>query len=60
MIDVREYKAHETLRDGRTVVIRAIQPDDKASLLKGIDLFSDASLYTRFHGAKSGLTDQEL
>jgi RimJ/RimL family protein N-acetyltransferase len=60
VLDVREYEAYETLKDGRTVIVRAIRPDDKATILKGIDLFSDDSLYKRFHGAKSGLTDQEL
>jgi len=60
VINVREYEADETLKDGRTVIIRAIRPDDKAGLLMGIDLFSKDSLYKRFHGAKSGLTDQEL
>jgi RimJ/RimL family protein N-acetyltransferase len=60
MIDVREYEAYETLKDGRTVIVRAIRPDDKVAILKGIALFSDDSLYKRFHGAKSGLTDQEL
>jgi len=60
MIDVREYEAYETLKDERTIIIRAIRPDDKVTILKGIDLFSDDSLYKRFHGAKSGLTDQEL
>ena len=60
MLDVREYEAYETLKDGRTVIVRAIRPDDKATILKGIGLFSEDSLYKRFHGAKSGLTDQEL
>jgi RimJ/RimL family protein N-acetyltransferase len=60
MIDVREYEAHETLKDGRSVIVRAIRPDDKTAILQGIGLFSDASLYKRFHGAKSSLTDQEL
>ena len=60
MINVREYAAYETLKDGRAVIVRAIRPDDKAKIRKGIDLFSFDSLYKRFHGAKSGLTDQEL
>jgi RimJ/RimL family protein N-acetyltransferase len=60
MIDVREYKAYETLKDGRTVLVRAIRPDDKTTILQGIGLFSEASLYKRFHGAKSSLSDQEL
>jgi RimJ/RimL family protein N-acetyltransferase len=60
MIDVREYEARETLKDGRTVIVRAIRPDDKTTILQGIGLFSDDSLYKRFHGAKSSLTDKEL
>ena len=60
MIDVREYKAHETLKDGRSVTVRAIRADDKETVLQGLSLFSDASLYKRFHGAKTGLSDKEL
>ncbi len=60
MIDVRDYEADETLKDGRPIIVRAIKPDDKATLLKGIDLLSADSLYKRFHGARKGLTEQEL
>jgi len=60
MIDVREYEAYETLKDGRSVIVRAIRPDDKATILQGFGLFSDASLFKRFHGAKSSLTEREL
>ncbi len=60
MIDVREYEAHETLKDGRSVIVRAVRPDDKTTILQGVSLFSNDSLYKRFHGAKSSLTDHEL
>jgi RimJ/RimL family protein N-acetyltransferase len=40
--------------------VRAIRPDDKTTILQGLSLFSDASLYKRFHGAKTGLSDKEL
>ena len=60
MIDVREYEAYETLKDGRSVIVRAVRPDDKSTILRGIGLFSDASLYKRFHGAKTSLTEREL
>lgn len=60
MIDVREYKAHETLKDGRSVIVRAVRRDDKTTILQGVSLFSEASLYKRFHGARTSLTDQEL
>jgi hypothetical protein len=60
MIDVREYEAIETLNDGRSVFVRAVRPDDKTTILQGASLFSEASLYKRFYGAKSSLSDQEL
>ena len=60
VIDVREYKVHETLKDGRSVIVRAIRPDDKTTILQGVSLFSNDSLYKRFHGARTSLTDQEL
>jgi len=60
MIDVRRYEKYETLKDGRSVIVRAIRPDDKTTILQGVSLFSDASLYKRFHGAKTGLSDKEL
>ena len=60
MINIRDYEAVETLKDGSTAIIRAIRPDDKATLLKGIDLLSADSRYKRFHGARKGLTEQEL
>jgi RimJ/RimL family protein N-acetyltransferase len=60
VIDVREYKAHETLKDGRSVIVRAVRPDDKTTILQGVSLFSNDSLYKRFHGVKTTLTDQEL
>jgi RimJ/RimL family protein N-acetyltransferase len=60
MIDVREYEACETLKDGRSVIVRAIRADDKETVLQGLSLFSDDSLYKRFHGAKTSLSDQEL
>jgi RimJ/RimL family protein N-acetyltransferase len=60
VIDVREYKAYETLKDGRSVIVRAIRPDDKATIIQGVNLFSEASVYKRFHGVKSSLSDLEL
>ena len=60
MIEVREYEAHETLKDGRSVIVRAIRPDDKTTFLQVVSLFSNDSLYKRFHGVKTSLTNKEL
>ncbi len=60
MIDVREYAASESLKDGRNVCVRAIRPEDKTTLLESFSRFSEASVYKRFHGSKRHLTDEEL
>ncbi|WP_262299905.1 GNAT family N-acetyltransferase [Microvirga sesbaniae] len=56
----KDYSATETLRDGRTVEIRALRPEDRAGLLAAVGRSSDKSLYRRFFGFKRGFTDQEV
>jgi RimJ/RimL family protein N-acetyltransferase len=60
MIDARNYDVKEILRDGQSVTIRAIRPDDKALLLEGFHEVSQYSLYLRFFQMKKEMTDQEL
>nr|WP_247654570.1 GNAT family N-acetyltransferase [Microvirga sp. HBU67558] len=48
------------MRDGRTVEIRALRPEDRAGLLAAVGRTSDQSLYRRFFGFKRGFTDQEI
>lgn len=60
MVQVRDYSAPETLRDGRTVVVRALRPEDRAGLLAAVGRTSDQSLYRRFFAFKRGFTDQEV
>ena len=59
-MQARDYSATETLRDGRTVDIRALRPEDRAGLLAAVGRTSDQSLYRRFFGFKRGFTDQEV
>jgi RimJ/RimL family protein N-acetyltransferase len=59
-LQARDYSATETLRDGRTVDIRALRPEDRAGLLAAVGRTSDQSLYRRFFGFKRGFTDQEV
>jgi len=49
-----------TLRDGRSIVIRGIRPDDKSLLLDGLHRLSDESAYFRFFRPKHELSEQEL
>jgi RimJ/RimL family protein N-acetyltransferase len=49
-----------TLKDGSTVVLRPIQPDDKHGLDLALRRLSPASVYARFLGPKPRFTSSEL
>jgi RimJ/RimL family protein N-acetyltransferase len=54
------YSAVELLRHGQQVEIRALRPDDRASLLAAVSRTSSHSLYRRFFAMKRGFTEQEI
>lgn len=58
--DPRTYEAEEILRDGGSMHLRAIRPDDKDRLVEHFQHLSQRSVYFRFFGAKRRLTDEEL
>lgn len=49
-----------TLRDGRTVHVRPVRPDDKSLFVEGFEQLSETSRYLRFFATKKALTDDEL
>ena len=55
-----DYRETLALRDGTPVVLRAIQPDDKAMLQSGLAQLSPESRYLRFFSDKSRLSSDEL
>ena len=57
--DIINYSAAEHMRDHRPITIRAIRPDDKELIIKGLPKLSADSMYRRFFTAKSGLTDDD-
>ena len=59
-LDAREYRADVVLRDGGSIHLRAIRPDDAPRLLAHFSSLSPASAYLRFHGAKKRLSETEL
>jgi acetyl coenzyme A synthetase (ADP forming)-like protein len=59
-IDARHYASDEVLRDGGSVQVRAIRPDDKQRLLDLFHRLSARSVYFRFFRTKDRLTDTEL
>jgi RimJ/RimL family protein N-acetyltransferase len=54
------YAAVERLRDGRTLKIRALRPDDRDAVLSAVEHTSPQSLYRRFFGAKRHFTGKEI
>ena len=58
--DIANYTATEHLRDGRSVTIRAIRPDDKGSLIDALDKVSSQSLYFRLFSGKRKFSDEEM
>lgn len=59
-IDALHYSADEALRDGGSIRIRSIGPDDRERLHEHFHTLSPHSVYTRFFGAKTELTPDEL
>jgi acetyl coenzyme A synthetase (ADP forming)-like protein len=58
--DSRHYETDALLRDGGSIHLRALRPDDKPRLLELFYRLSAQSVYFRFFRAKTRLTDEEL
>ncbi len=56
----KEYAADAILRDGTSVHIRAIRPEDRAELARGFAQLSPEAVYFRFFRVKQRLTEAEL
>jgi hypothetical protein len=53
------YSARETLRDGRSIEIRALRPQDEANMLLAVDRIGAESLQRRFFVTKHGFSESE-
>jgi hypothetical protein len=58
--DPRDYLAHDTLKDGTEVTVRAIRPEDSAGILGAFKELDSESIYRRFFSPKKELSDAEL
>lgn len=56
--DLRHYSADAILRDGTSICIRAIRPDDKERLAAHFDKLSSESRYRRFFGFRNISADE--
>ena len=59
-MQLSRYSAIETLRDGRAVEIRALQPADRDALAAAVSRMSDESIYRRFFSPKRHFSDREV
>ena len=59
MIDAANYSATETLRDGRTITIRAQRPEDLDGWRAALTRTSKETLYFRFFAVKREISDKE-
>lgn len=59
MIDARHYAVRDTLRDGTPILIRALRPDDGPRMAEAFAKLEAESVYTRFFGPKTGLTEED-
>jgi RimJ/RimL family protein N-acetyltransferase len=55
-----DYSATEHLRDGRTIEIRALRPEDREDMLAAIGRTSPQSLRRRFFVPKRGFSEAEF
>jgi RimJ/RimL family protein N-acetyltransferase len=60
MADFSRYSATEVLKDGRTILLRAIRPDDRTAMVEGLAMLGETSVYTRFHGSVSEISEEDL
>jgi len=59
-MDPRHYATEALLRDGGSISIRSIRPDDKQRLLALFARLSSRSVYWRFFQTKQRLSEEEL
>ena len=57
---MRSRSTNEATRDGRTIVIRPLEPGDKPLLVEGLNRMSEESRYRRFLAPKPSFTAAEL
>ena len=60
MIEAASYSAIERLRDGRTIEIRALKPEDRAEFVAAVEHTSAPSLRRRFFAPRRDFTEQEV
>lgn len=60
MTDLANYRESVALKNGTTVLVRAIRADDKERISEAFQNLDIESIYTRFFQFKKDLTDKDL
>jgi hypothetical protein len=60
MLDLRNFATTEQLKDGTSVTVRAVRPDDKGRIMAAFRELEAETIYTRYFQYKSELTNEEL
>jgi RimJ/RimL family protein N-acetyltransferase len=60
MLDLRNFATPEQLKDGASVMVRAVRPDDKGRIIAAFRELEPETIYTRYFQYKSELTNEEL
>lgn len=55
-----DYREEVQLKDGTTILLRALRPSDREALIEGFNRLSDRSVYLRFFSPKHQLSDEDL
>ena len=59
MPDIANHIAHEQLRDGSLIDVRALRPEDETAMLAALEQTSAQSLQRRFFAMKRHFSDKE-
>lgn len=60
MIDVKNFKTSETLKNGMVVTIRAVRPSDKDLFVELFNNLDPETIYKRFFQRKTSLSESDL
>lgn len=60
MLDIRQYTATETLKNGLNICIRASRPDDSDRIVEAFHQLNPESVYLRFFSPKKEISEAEL
>jgi RimJ/RimL family protein N-acetyltransferase len=58
--NLQDFAAAHVLRNGTSILIRAVRPDDQERLRAAFSKLDRTSIYTRFFGYRKELTETEL